>query len=110
MTSTKILHAILIVLINAIGVSFLALIFIGAPNINEEATNHVSENRTLFNAGLYVLAVSLGFSLLSILVSLLFKKVLNLKKRYLWYLFFFELFFFIIIFLLILWVVTKFQF
>jgi hypothetical protein len=108
MTITKVSHAILIVLINALGVSFLALIFIGKPNTNEEAANHVSENRALFNAGLYVLAVSLGFSLLSILVSLLFKKVLILKKRYLWNLFVFELFFFIFIFLLALWVVAKF--
>ena len=110
MTSKKILHAILIVLINAIGVAFLALIFIGTPNINEDAINHVSENRAVINAGLYVLTVSLGFSLLSVLVSLLFKKVLNLTKRFLWNLFYFEFFFFIIIFLLILWAVTKSQF
>lgn len=93
----KTIYIILIGIVNVAGLFFLSLIFLGTPNINEESVNHISEKQALLKQGLYVLTVSIAFSLVSLLISLLFKRNLSLKPLYLKRLFFLQSISFILI-------------
>lgn len=99
--STKIIYHILLVLINIIGLFFLGLIFLGTPNINEEALNHVSEGQALLKQFLYVFTVSITFSVLSLLLSFLFKRKLSLTPIYLKRLFLIQSISFILVYVII---------
>ena len=94
--AVKITYIIWLLLNNLIGLFFIGLVFLGSPNLNKETLNHITEEQAVFNQFLYGVIVSLFFSLLSLLLSFIFKNRLSLSFQYRRKLFFIQFVFFLV--------------
>src|ERR1043165_3915997 len=96
-----IIYGVLLLLINVIGAFFLGIVFIGSPNVNEEALNHITEKQAAYKQILYGTIISLFFSLLTFFLSILFRHSLSLSKQSLRKILIFQLLFFLIGYLIV---------
>ena len=99
--TVKILYRSFLLLINLIGVFFLGLIFLGSPNVNKEALNHITEEQAELGKIMYGVIVSLFFSFLSLLLSFIFRNRLLLSLQYRRKLFFLQLLLFLLVYFII---------
>ena len=97
----KTAYRAVLVVINLIGFSFLGLIFLGSPNVNEEALNHITEQQAEIRLILYGVVIACFFSLLSLLLSFIFRNKLLLSLQYRKKLFFCQLLVFLFAYVII---------
>jgi|GEM_PF-5694328 len=78
----KILYYLLIIIINSIGFIFVGIAFIGSPQTNSEAINHISDSQLSLGSLLYIVFISFIFTLFTLLINFLFKKKLLFSSKY----------------------------
>jgi hypothetical protein len=89
MNTRRILYAVLLIILNVIGLVFVCVIFLGASNTNGEGAPIESETIGFLRMLTYVVAVSISFSFAAWILTRLFRRSLPNKN------FFFEKIFWI---------------
>jgi hypothetical protein len=79
----KLVYRGLLILINALACFFLGLIFIGSFSMSTEAANPLNEQQVLVRMIMYGVGVSLFFSLITLLLGIIFIKKMSFNWKYL---------------------------
>lgn len=90
MRTMKLIYIILLVLNNVFAGVFIGIVFLGGVAMDDEAPHPLNEQQALIRLIGYGIAVSLFFSLISIVIGLIFKKKLHIGRRHLTRLFLFQ--------------------
>ena len=76
-------YKFLLVLTNLFACFFLGLIFIGTFSMSPEAANPLNEQQVLLRQVIYGVGISLFFSLITLMLGLIFKKKMSFSGKYL---------------------------
>lgn len=79
----KLVYKSLLVFINALACFFFGLFFLGASNNNGEGAPMITEQQVLFKQAVFGLTISLFFSVITLLIGIIFRKKLSFDWRYL---------------------------
>jgi hypothetical protein len=79
----KLVYKSLVVLINAFAYFFFGLFFLGASNNNGEGAPIITEQQALFKQAVYGLGISLFFSIIAVLLGIIFRKKMSFDWKYL---------------------------
>lgn len=79
----KLVYKGLLILINAFACFFLGLIFMINVSTNAEASNPLNEQQILVRIIMYGVGVSLFFSLITVLLGIIFRKRMSFNWKYL---------------------------
>lgn len=83
MMKAKVIYKVLLVLVNVIACFFFGLFFLGASNNNGEGAPMITEKKFLFKQAVYGFAVSLFFSIVTLMLGIIFRKKMTFDWRYL---------------------------
>ena len=96
----RILYAVLLVALNVVGIILISIVFLGTSNANGEGAPMESEFKGFLRQLVYVIVVSLFFSLVTFTLTRLFRRSLPTNNPYLKNIFWIQLGGLIAIFLL----------